>query len=206
MKKTRIPDGSIANSNVQNSQTLPALSKLNLRLDESDLSFKKAPTVLIAGCGTGQHALVTAGRFQDSKVTAIDLSLASLAYAKRKTKQYNVKNIEFFQADILTLEGLKVQYDIIESVGVLHHMEDPILGLKILTQRLKQRGLIRLGLYSEMARQNVVAARRLVHQKGIRAKKNEMLGFRQEIIREEDPLLATLVRSRDFYALAVSGI
>ncbi len=41
--------------------------------------------VLIAGCGTGQHAIETAQRFSGARVLAIDLSLTSLAYAKRKT-------------------------------------------------------------------------------------------------------------------------
>ena len=37
------------------------------------------------------------------------------------------------QADILDLHKLNKQFDIIESVGVLHHMNDPLLGWKILT-------------------------------------------------------------------------
>ncbi len=41
--------------------------------------------VLIAGCGTGQHAIETAQRFADADVLAIDLSESSLAYALRKT-------------------------------------------------------------------------------------------------------------------------
>ena len=79
---------------------------------------KEAPRVLIAGCGTGQHSLGTADRFKESKVLAIDLSLASLAYAQRKTNEFGVSNIHYAQVDILNLEKLNNKFDVIESVGV----------------------------------------------------------------------------------------
>ena len=43
--------------------------------------------VLIAGCGTGQHAIETAQRFAGARVLAVDLSRASLAYAARKSRE-----------------------------------------------------------------------------------------------------------------------
>ena len=92
---------------------------------------------MIAGCGTGQHSISTAARVKDSKVLAIDLSLSSLAYAKRKTKELNINNIEYMQADILDLGKLKKQFDIIESSGVLHHMKNPMAGWQVLTDCLK---------------------------------------------------------------------
>ena len=62
------------------------------------LGFKKSSEiriikdVLIAGCGTGQHSIESAMRFEKAKVLAVDLSLSSLAYAKRKTNELNIKN------------------------------------------------------------------------------------------------------------------
>ena len=61
-----------------------------------------------------------------------------MAYAKRKTVELGVKNIEYMQADILDLAKLNKQFDIIESAGVLHHMNDPMAGWKILTDCLNQ--------------------------------------------------------------------
>ena len=43
----------------------------------------KAPEILIAGCGTGQHSILTANRFKGCSVLAIDLCLNSLAYANK---------------------------------------------------------------------------------------------------------------------------
>ena len=41
--------------------------------------------VLVAGCGTGRYALEIAQSYRGARVLAVDLSLASLAHAKRKT-------------------------------------------------------------------------------------------------------------------------
>ena len=65
-----------------------------------------SPRILVAGCGTGQHAVTTALRYPGGTVLAVDLSLASLAYAKRKSAELRVANIEYRQADILTLGTL----------------------------------------------------------------------------------------------------
>ena len=119
----------------------------------------KAPEILIAGCGTGQQSIETATQIRDSKVLAIDLSLSSLAYAKRKTNELAVNNIEYMQADILELEKLNKNFDIIESGGVLHHMDDPFAGWQVLVNCLKPGGLMRIGLYSELARQHIVKLR-----------------------------------------------
>jgi 2-polyprenyl-3-methyl-5-hydroxy-6-metoxy-1,4-benzoquinol methylase len=59
------------------------------------------------------------------KVTAVDLSRASLAYAQRKTNELGIISIKYLQADILNLGELGQEFDIIESAGVLHHMTIP---------------------------------------------------------------------------------
>ena len=122
----------------------------NLRPSNLDL---ENPDILIAGCGTGRHALSTANRYFGSKVMAIDLSRASLAFAMRQAEVYEQTNLNFYQADILKLEGLKERFDVIEVSGVLHHMEQPLKGWKILRNLLKPSGLMRVGLYSKLARE-----------------------------------------------------
>ena len=54
--------------------------------------------------------------------------------------------------DILEVTLLETKFDIIESSGVLHHMNDPSQGLKALVGVLKNNGFLKLGLYSELAR------------------------------------------------------
>jgi tetratricopeptide (TPR) repeat protein len=64
--------------------------------------------ILIAGCGTGQHSIETARQFPGARVLAIDLSLSSLCYAMRKTRELGLKNLEYAQADILKLQSLSM--------------------------------------------------------------------------------------------------
>ena len=54
----------------------------------------------------------------------------------RKTKELDINNIEYLQADILDLVSLNKQFDIVECVGVLHHMSDPMAGWQIITDCL----------------------------------------------------------------------
>ena len=122
------------------------LSQLRALVKHNKVVLPDAPEVLVAGCGTGQHALTAATRLKDCRVTAIDLSLSSLSYAKRKTEQLAIANIDYFQADILDVCKMEKQFDVIESVGVLHHMEDPIKGWRALTESLKPNGIMRIGL------------------------------------------------------------
>jgi hypothetical protein len=81
--------------------------------------------ILIAGCGTGHHSLLFAQAFPQAKILAVDLSTSSLCYAKDKTREIGINNIEYAQADILELGSLGRQFDVISSSGVLHHMSDP---------------------------------------------------------------------------------
>ena len=81
---------------------------IKLKLHDDKITKTKNPDILIAGCGTGQHSITTAARFKSSKVLAIDLSLSSLAYAKRKTEELAIKNIEYMQADILDLSLIHI--------------------------------------------------------------------------------------------------
>src|SRR5262245_4603603 len=57
--------------------------------------------VLVAGCGTGRHPIEVAQKYKDARVLAVDLSLTSLCYAKRKTPAPLAEKIEYAQADIL---------------------------------------------------------------------------------------------------------
>ena len=143
------------------------VEEIKLKLFDDQIKEVEAPNILIAGCGTGQHSIGTAARFKGSKVLAIDLSLSSLSYAKRKTEELGIQNIDYMQADILDLGKLGRQFDIVESAGVLHHMDDPVAGWRVLTDCLKPGGLMKIGLYSELARQHIVEMRQEISKAGI---------------------------------------
>ena len=115
--------------------------------------------ILIAGCGTGSHSIDSALRFPKAHILAIDISRTSLAYARRKSRELGLTNIEYGQADILKLTALGRRFDVIETVGVLHHLADPAAGWRVLLSLLRPHGLMLVGLYSATARQSLAAAR-----------------------------------------------
>ncbi len=158
---------------------------------------------LIAGCGTGQHAIDTAQRFKGARILAVDLSLRSVCYAKRKTRELGLSSIEYAQADLLELGSLDRKFDVIEAVGVLHHLADPLAGWRVLLSLLRPRGFMRLGFYSELARRNIVRIRDRIAQQGYGTTADEIRRCRQDLMRGEastDP--GTILKSLDFFSVS----
>ena len=146
----------------------------------------RSPEILIAGCGTGQHPIDTAQRMEGAKVLAIDLSMASLSYAKRKTAELGVENIEYAQADLLKLGSLGRTFDVVESAGVLHHLENPFEGWQVLLSLLKPHGLMKLGFYSNIARRDIVKVRDMIAKEGIGSSAQEIRAYRKHLLELKD--------------------
>jgi 2-polyprenyl-3-methyl-5-hydroxy-6-metoxy-1,4-benzoquinol methylase len=138
--------------------------------------------ILIAGCGTGSHSIDSALRFPKARILAIDISRTSLAYARRKSRALDLINIEYGQADILKLAALGRRFDVIETVGVLHHLADPAAGWRVLLSLLRPHGLMLVGLYSATARQSLATARAFITERGYRATTDDICVCRQELI------------------------
>lgn len=146
----------------------------------------EAPRILVAGCGTGLHAVNCSYAYKNARITAVDLSLNSLAYAKRMTAELGIDNIEYIHANILELDKKWDKFDLIESFGVLHHLSEPRRGWEILYGLLKKNGLLMLGLYSELARQGIVAARELIAKEGYSSSLEGIRACRQALFRSEN--------------------
>ena len=176
----------------------------NLQLDATEGNQPRAgKEILIAGCGTGRQAFQTAQFFPDAHVLAVDISLSSLAYARRKTREEGLHNIEYAHADILKLGTIGRNFDHIEAVGVLHHLREPEIGWRTLVALLRPRGEMRIGLYSEAARRSIVEARKLIAERGYCATANDIRKCRQEIFREHDEQRwKRITTSADFYTMS----
>ena len=153
-----------------------------LQFDLGDYVSPESPEILVAGCGTGEHALSAASGFRNAKVLAVDLSLNSLAYAERKTRELGFSNIEHVQGDLTELEKLERRFDLIECLGVLHHLDDPLAGWQTLVNLSHPGGLMRIGLYSEIGRQDLIAGRSLIAKKGYSTSPEDIRRCRQDII------------------------
>ena len=157
--------------------------------------------ILIAGGGTGQHPLHTARRFTGAQVQVIDLSRRSLAYAQRKTQELDLNNLQFAQADILQIGQINNTFDLIESVGVLHHMANPWAGWEALLTRLKPKGLMKLGFYSQTARQQINQLRDFIKTQGFGNTPEAIRAYRQHLIaHSQSNDIGSIFLLRDFYS------
>jgi len=102
----------------------------------------KGKLVLDVGCGMGRFADV-ATRW-GARVVGIDLSAAAEMAAK------NLADREFvaFQADVFALPFAPESFDLIYSLGVLHHTPDCEKAVKVLDKYLKPGGTLAVWLYS----------------------------------------------------------
>jgi SAM-dependent methyltransferase len=98
--------------------------------------------VLDAGCGMGRYTAVAAG--MGAEIIGLDLS-KSVLKAYEKTRPHPFAHI--IQADIMRLPFRIGQFDVIYSLGVLHHTPDARQAFLQLTKRLKENGIISVWLY-----------------------------------------------------------
>ena len=168
-----------------------------------DLGRHDRIDILVAGCGTGQNLVETARDFKGALVLAVDLSLASLCYAKRQALALGLTNIAFGEADILKLGAIGRTFDIVDASGVLHHMADPWAGWQVLLSLLRPGGFMRLGLYSKLGRQDVNAARAFIARRGYAATAQDIRRSRQDILQlpEGEPARA-VARHLDFFTVS----
>jgi SAM-dependent methyltransferase len=156
--------------------------------------------ILVAGCGTGKHAVDVATRFADADVLAIDLSRPSLGYAKEQAARLGQPGLRFAQADILTLSNIDERFAHIEAMGVLHHLAEPLAGWRVLRGLLQPGGTMRIGLYSRRGRVAIRAAQAIANDyprdsDGLRDLRQAILAL------PEDHPAAPVRNELDFYTL-----
>ena len=165
----------------------------------SPLGKSEDVDMLIAGCGTGRHATWIAQRFQGARILAVDLSLSSICFAKRKSAGAFADRITYAQADILKLPAVGRTFDVIDASGVLHHMADPLEGWRTLLGLLRPGGFMHVCLYSELGRQDVVAVRAKIAEQGLGASPAEIRRCRQDLL--ETPLRG-ITRFNDYFSMS----
>ena len=176
----------------------------DLNLDLKKIKISKKLEILIAGCGTGQHALTTASKYKNANILALDLSFKSLSYAKRKAIELKINNIDFIQGDLLDIKSIGRKFDIIESVGVLHHMNNPFNGWEVLTKCMNSNSLMLIGLYSERARKHILQIKNKFNKLILETNNKNIIKFRKNLLENNNDQLDGIETSPDFYT--VSGV
>ena len=106
------------------------------------------------------------------------------------------------QADILDLGILDKKLDIVESVGVLHHMSNPMEGWKILVKCLNQGVLMKIELYSSLARQRILKIRNEIDQLGLLSSSDSIRSFRDTVINSDRDHYKKILPTHDFFSLS----
>lgn len=128
--------------------------KLAHRLFWPDREYAPHMDILVAGCGTNQAA-VFAHTNRRARVVAIDVSQASLDHHEFLKKKHDLKNLEILRLPIEEVGALDRSFSLIVSTGVLHHLADPLVGLRSLAEVLQPEGVIGIMLYATYGRLGV---------------------------------------------------
>lgn len=97
--------------------------------------------VLECGCGGGQHTFFIAPYARE--VVAVDLNTTNIA--QQRNCQFT--NVHFVEADIAEMD-LKRQFDIVYSIGVVHHTDDPDKTIENIKRHVKPGGKMIVWVYS----------------------------------------------------------
>jgi SAM-dependent methyltransferase len=112
--------------------------------------------VLDAGCGRGVGLIANATLSPDVDFLGVDLCARSLAEARAEVHSRGLANVRLQELDLMTLEGLDAPangFDVILSSGVVHHLVDPLAGLRRLRERLAPHGVLALMVYGRHGRE-----------------------------------------------------
>jgi SAM-dependent methyltransferase len=122
----------------------------------------RAVRILDAGCGTGVSTEYLGHLNPEASVLGIDLSPGALAVAQERCQRSGAANVQFQQLSIYDCEQLPGQFDQINCVGVLHHMADPVRGLRALADKLAPGGILHIFVYAELGRWEINLMQRAI--------------------------------------------
>ncbi|MBD1856218.1 MULTISPECIES: class I SAM-dependent methyltransferase [Leptolyngbya] len=111
--------------------------------------------ILDAGCGTGVGTEYLVHLNPHAQVTGIDLSAGALTVARERCQRSGADRVEFHHLSLYDANQLSGQFDLINCVGVLHHLPDPNRGIQSLATKLAPGGLMHIFVYSELGRYEI---------------------------------------------------
>ncbi len=108
--------------------------------------------ILDAGCGTGVGTEYLVHLNSQASVVGIDLSSGALEVATQRCRRSGADRVEFHHLSLYDAEQLDGEFELINCVGVLHHLPDPIRGIQSLAPKLAPGGLMHIFVYAELGR------------------------------------------------------
>ena len=113
--------------------------------------------ILDAGCGTGVGTEYLILLNPEAEIVGIDLSEKALEIARERCQRSGVAanhkgSINFQQLNLEAARELPEQFDLINCVGVLHHLPNPVMGIQALAEKLAPGGIFHIFVYAELGR------------------------------------------------------
>jgi SAM-dependent methyltransferase len=118
--------------------------------------------ILDAGCGTGVSTEYLVHLNPEATVTAIDISAGALDVARERCRRSKAERVEFHHLSLFDAVQLPGQFDLINSVGVLHHTADPIGGIRALADKLAPGGILHIFVYGQLGRWEITLMQRAI--------------------------------------------
>ncbi len=107
-----------------------------------DTLFAPGARVLELGSGVGAQTRLIAPRNRGARLTALELSAASLNQARQAAKAEGLANVAFVQGDIYRLPFADATFDHAFVCFVLEHLPEPLAALRRIKRMLKPGGLL----------------------------------------------------------------
>ena len=113
--------------------------------------------ILDAGCGTGSGTDYLIHLNPEAEIVAIDLSEKALEVAQERCNRSGVlanhsQLVEFHNLKLEEATKLPGEFNLINCVGVLHHLPEPIKGIQALASKLASGGLLHIFVYAQLGR------------------------------------------------------
>lgn len=107
----------------------------------AELNTKGQWSILDAGSGFGQYDRFFLAKFNNAKLTAIDIKKNYLRHCERYFKKdIERRRAEFLMQDLQTMQYER-QFDLVTCIDVLEHIEDDETVMQNIAEALKENGL-----------------------------------------------------------------
>ena len=143
--------------------------------------------ILDAGCGSGVGTEYLVHLNPQAQVVGIDLSAGTLEVAKERCRRSGADRVAFHHLSLYDVAQLPGEFDLINCVGVLHHLPDPIRGIQSLALKLAPGGLMHIFVYAELGRWEIQ-----LMQKAIGLLQNQHRGDYRQGVKIGRQLFSTL--------------
>lgn len=133
------------------------LAEINHYVFGGRRDLSKPLSVLVAGGGTGDGAIMLAQQMTDAcvpgEVVHLDQSEHSQSIAEERAQIRGLANIRFVRGSLLDVAEIAPgPWDYIDCCGVLHHLEDPEAGMAALVSVLAPGGGVGVMVYGALGR------------------------------------------------------